>query len=145
MHLGFLAASSLLNYRRVNVADMGRNSIASRGVSLKDDEMKAQVLALTLGLVSTPASAADIDIDVQELALRFGMVQADLKVTNNLPSRVGPIYINCSFLDANRRFIDVGRGLVAAIDPSSVAYTKAAIVTDKQVRSIECVVSNPRG
>ncbi|MCZ7854697.1 hypothetical protein O9X99_19715 [Agrobacterium salinitolerans] len=107
-------------------------------------KVQALLLAWTLGLTSTSASAADIDVDVLQIVLRYGMVQADLKITNNLPTRVGPIYINCAFLDANRRFIDIGRGLVTAVAPGSAAYTKTAIVTDEQIQSAKCMISNPQ-
>jgi len=79
--------------------------------------MEVQALLLAWMLTSTSASAADIDVDVLQIVLRYGTVQADLRITNNLPTSVGPIYINCAFLDANRRFIDIGRGLVTAVAP----------------------------
>lgn len=107
--------------------------------------MKIAAIAGVLISFATAAQAADIDIGIERFIQRNGISKAILKVTNHLPNKVTGVYIECAFLDSDRRAIDIGNSLINSIDANSYAYDSASIVAGEgAVKFADCRVIRTR-
>lgn len=107
--------------------------------------MKIAAIAGVLISLATAAQAADIDVGIERFISRNGVSKAILKVTNHLPNKVTGVYVECAFLDSDRRAIDIGNALIGSIDAHSYAYDSAAIVVGEGVvKYADCRVISTR-
>lgn len=107
--------------------------------------MKIAAITVVLISLATAAQAADIDVGVERFISRNGISKAILKVTNHLPNKVSGVYVECAFLDSERRAIDIGNALIGSIDAHSYAYDSASIVASEgTVKYADCRVVNTR-
>ena len=91
-----------------------------------------------------PASAAGFDIQVDNFFVQDGIASAVMKVTNNTGAAAESVYIDCVFLDGERRAIEIGKALIPAIQAGGYAYDKASAVTGDAVKYAECGVRKSR-
>lgn len=101
--------------------------------------MRKAVAALVL-LAAGGASAADIDLTVDNFWQDGKITSAVLKVSNHLDRPVTDIRIDCAFLDENKKAIDIGLETISQVEAQSYAYGKASIVTGRKVSFAECRV-----
>ncbi|MDQ0558306.1 hypothetical protein QO004_000079 [Rhizobium mesoamericanum] len=103
---------------------------------------KGAVLAFAAVFCAGAAEANEIDLSVDNFSRDNKIVSAVIKLTNNLDEAVSRVFIDCAFLDDNKRAIDIGNDIVTRLDAKGYAYGKASIVTDKKVRYADCRVKS---
>lgn len=98
------------------------------------------VLTAAFAAFSGSALADPIDIQVDNFTVDRGIAELVLKVTNTTGADVTDVFIDCAFLDANMRAIDIGKALIQNIPAGGYAYDKAAIARTAGVQHAECRV-----
>lgn len=99
---------------------------------------------LAVLLIAGRAQANDIDLSIDNFSRNNSIVSAVLKVTNNLTTPVSSIFIDCAFLDGQKKAIDIGKANIDHIESKGYAYAKASIVTDQQIQFADCRVAHSR-
>lgn len=90
------------------------------------------------------ASAGEIDIQVDNFTLQNGIAEAVLKVSNNTGRDVSNVFIDCAFLDSDKRAIDIGKAMIPALPAGQYAYDKASAVTGEGIEFADCRVTRSR-
>lgn len=103
--------------------------------------MRGWLVAAFLAL-SSGANAAEIDIQIDNFTSDRGIASAVMKVANTSSRRLSSIFIDCAFLDENRKAIDIGKAVIQRIDAGGYAYEKASIVATGREKFVECSVNN---
>lgn len=98
-------------------------------------------LAAAVGALASVANAADIDIQIDNFTSDGNIARVVMKVKNTSTKPYSNIFIDCTFLDANKKAIDIGKALISGIDANSYAYDKASIVATGREEYVECSVS----
>ncbi|UIK05002.1 hypothetical protein [Neorhizobium galegae] len=93
---------------------------------------------------ATAASAADIEIDVQNFSVERGVARAVMLVKNNLAKPVQGVFIDCAFLDGDKKAVGIGRAIINALAPNGDAYEEAALPTKASVQFVDCRVRSFR-
>lgn len=97
-----------------------------------------------VAFAATTASAASIDIDVQNFTAKDGISEVVMKVNNLLPTPVTNVFIDCAFLNSSQKAVDIGKAFVSSIEAGGYAYAKAAIPTTDDVKFVDCRVTKYR-
>lgn len=96
-------------------------------------------VGLLLAMVS-PVVAADVDIRIDNFSSDEWMSRAVIKVTNNSGQNLTNVFIDCTFLDGEKRALDIGKVLIPSLAAGAYAYDKAAIQTTGKEKFVECMV-----
>ena len=91
-------------------------------------------------LVAGQVSAGDVSVAVENFTHERGIATAVLKVTNNLGKTANNVFVDCAFLDGEKKAIDVSSALIESISTNDHAYDKAAITTKRDFQYVECRV-----
>lgn len=105
--------------------------------------MKKFLIAAAL-ITSTPAWSAGFDVDVENFTADRGIAEVVMKVTNNTGADARSVFVDCVFLDKNKRALDIGKALIPAIAAGDHAYDKARIPRAEGVEFVECGVKRSR-
>jgi hypothetical protein len=98
----------------------------------------SKVLIFAAVVASTPALAADVQIDVQNFTLQNGIARATMLVTNTSERAISNVYVDCAFLGADKRAIGLGKANIRRLPAKGDAYAEAAFVTNAEVKFVDC-------
>lgn len=99
-----------------------------------------RILSVAFMAVAFEAHAADIEVSIENFTKDGRILSAIMKVTNKTEQAVTNVYIDCAFLDKDKKAIDIGKSRVSRIEAKGYAYDKAAIVTDAKADFADCRV-----
>lgn len=91
--------------------------------------------------VAVQAHAADIEIDVHNFTVEHGIARVVFYAKNRLGEEVTDVFIDCAFLDKDKRAIGIGRALVESIPAKGDAFDDAALATNQPVQFADCRVA----
>lgn len=101
--------------------------------------MRKMIFASAI-LAASAASAADIQIDVQNFTHERGIARAVMLVKNRSSKPAKDVFIDCAFLGEDKRAIGIGRAHLESIPANGDAYDDASLVTDAKVAYADCRV-----
>ncbi len=104
-------------------------------------DMRALILAVFIA-ASGPTFAGDIEIDVQNFTASKGISDLVLKITNNTGKSLEMIFVDCAFLDKNKRALAIGKAIISNVDAGGYAYDTASIARSQGVAHAECRVTD---
>jgi len=96
--------------------------------------------AMVLAIASSPSSADEVDVHVENFFVERGISTVVLKITNNTSAVVPNVFVSCAFLDANQKAIDIGKAWVTNLGPNKSTYDKARIPSADGVQFASCSV-----
>lgn len=96
-------------------------------------------IALIAALVSSPALAGDIDLQIDNFAVDRGITSLVLKVTNNSDANVGSIYATCAFLNEDKRALRVQSTFIAGVAAGQSAYSELRTRTGG-IKNASCTI-----
>lgn len=99
------------------------------------------VLAAAALLLAAPAMAQGFDIQIDNFTAQRGIAEVVMRVTNNTGADARSVFIDCAFMDKDKRAIDIGKALIPAIRAGDYAFDKAMIPRADGVQYVECGVS----
>lgn len=102
--------------------------------------MKYAIFSLVF-LLAGHVAAGTIEVGVENFTQERRVAKAIIKVTNNLGKPVSNVFVDCAFLNKEKKAVDVSSALIEKISPNEYAYDKASIVTDHEVQYIDCRVA----
>ncbi|MBD9542952.1 hypothetical protein IB276_26250 [Ensifer sp. ENS04] len=102
--------------------------------------MKYAILTVSV-LIAGQAVAGSVDVGVENFTHSNGVAKAVLKVSNSLGKPASNIFVDCAFLNGEKKAIDVGSALIEKIANNEYAYDTASIVTKSDVQYVDCRVS----
>lgn len=99
---------------------------------------------VALGALCGHAAAGEIDIQIDNFTMQGNIAEVVMKVTNNTGRDVSNVFIDCAFLDSDKRAIDIGKAMIPAIATGGYAYDKASAVTGEGIEFADCRVTRVR-
>ncbi|MDX0432680.1 hypothetical protein GOL30_26365 [Sinorhizobium medicae] len=103
--------------------------------------MKYAVFSLAFLTAGQVIAGGGISVSVENFTQERRVAKAVLKVTNNLGKPANNVFVDCAFLNKEKKAVDVSSALIEKISTNDHAYDKASIVTDHDVQYIECRVA----
>ncbi len=98
----------------------------------------AAVAAIAIAFATT-AQAAYVDVQAERVIPRPGTIKMIIKVTNNFPDKVSNVVVACTFLDRERRAVDIGYARIGDMEAHAHAYDSVSITADDGiVKYAEC-------
>ena len=85
--------------------------------------------------------AGGLNVSVENFTQERRVAKAVIKVTNELGKTATNIFVDCAFLNKEKKAVDVSSALIEKISTNDHAYDKTSIVTDHEVQYIECRVA----
>lgn len=89
-------------------------------------------------LFAAPAMAQSMDIRIDSFTADRGRSEVIVRVTNNTGADARSIFVDCTFMDTDKRAIDIGRALIPVLAAGDHAFEKAAISRTDGVDYVEC-------
>ncbi|MFN3549614.1 MAG: hypothetical protein ACK4U0_19175 [Mesorhizobium sp.] len=95
-------------------------------------------------LISTVAAAhaGEVEIKIENFRVDHGIAEAVMKVTNRTDQPASWLFVDCVFLDADQKAIDIGKEIIRNLPVDGVVYGKAAITRAPHAQFVHCYVSN---
>ncbi|THK38156.1 hypothetical protein EHS39_11495 [Ensifer sp. MPMI2T] len=87
------------------------------------------------------AIAGGVSVSVENFTHERRVAKAIIKVTNDLGKTAKNVFVDCAFLNKEKKAVDVSSALIEKISTNDYAYDKASIVTDHDIQYIECRVA----
>ena len=106
--------------------------------------LKTVLIAGLSAMAATAAHADGIDIDIQNFTAHRGIAKIVMKVTNGTDADISSVFIDCAFLDGNKRAIDIGKAMIPSLPSGQYAYEEASIPRSDGVEFAECRVTKFR-
>lgn len=103
--------------------------------------MKYAVFTLAFLMAGHAIASGGISVSIENFTQDRRVAKAVLKVTSNLGKPASNVFVDCAFLNEEKKAVDVSSALIEKIPTNDHAYDKASIVTDHDVKYIECRVA----
>jgi hypothetical protein len=96
---------------------------------------------LKIILAAASAATLNIDVEMQSVERDRGIVSAVFKLNNDSTDSFKSVFVECAFLDAGGRALDVITAHVQNLHPQTARYGKASAVRESGIASAKCYVA----
>lgn len=103
-----------------------------------------RTFVVAAALVAGNACAADVTLEVQNVAITNGAARAVMRLQNSTSSAIAAVFIDCAFMGDGGKAIGIGRAIATNIAAGGDAYEEAVFPTKASVSSVRCRISKIR-